>query len=361
MAVLSFMVNRHHKHNPHEQEPTREDESIRTVRDHYIAVHSFLSDFHKAQCYLSIALQIAGLIILFKDPSATSYSDMHFLYFVAVDGLFPIIITLYTLMTFGKKSWYMISLSGISIILSSIMGGHLSFSIRDMTRNGSTGGGSWPDICGGVGPTTLCNGVGSNAVTYGSVVSAFLYAMVAIDVLFFLFIVWKLFTETTNLWESGTRGISRVFKANPRWLRRCITYFLHVLAIALIIFFLALDMHYFHLTFQGPFVDFTGWSFGQIVGITTWAGAFVDFIYLEYSKLYNLMLNDAFLLHMLTLCSGCFQGIRMEAAVFRASEGNYQDPDATDERGRNCRGGDQRKGSSTSISATISAAIPAIA
>ena len=47
----------------------------------------------------------------------------NFLLPVSLDGLIPVVLTLYALMTFSKKSWYMIFLSVITVLLASVTGG----------------------------------------------------------------------------------------------------------------------------------------------------------------------------------------------------------------------------------------------
>lgn len=249
-------------------------------------------------------MQIASCVVIFSDLKSTIYSDQNFLLLVSLDGLIPVVLTLYTLMAFGKKSWYMIILSLIPVVLASITGGYLATKVlltqeADATVISVTGGG-WPATCGNIGPGVFCAGMGPNVYGYGDTSGSFLGIMALLDVITGLLILWKLLTDYTTLWETTTKWLAGKLTtprsehhlavtddAYHRSLRRVQTtsrVICHSVAASAILACLGVEFYYFFVIFISAFVDFHSWSFGQIVGITTWAAVFIEFGYLQYCK-----------------------------------------------------------------------------
>jgi len=135
--------------------PNEEEEP----KGHYAIVNSVVAEFHKSQCYFAIALQIATFVIIRGGFASTAWVDQNFLLLVSADGLVPVVLTCYTIMTFGTKSWYIIVLTVITVVLSSITGGSVSRHFLKVDQESAipkVGGGSWPAACGGLGPIGIC-------------------------------------------------------------------------------------------------------------------------------------------------------------------------------------------------------------
>jgi hypothetical protein len=270
----------------------------KSLEDQCIIATSVLAEFHKYQCYFSIAMQIASLVTIITNMDSTSAINQDYLFLASINGLVPIILTLYTLMTFGVKSWYIIILSIITIILSSaarsllsaqILGVRATYGNVIMTR------GSGPSAaCGNVGAMWMCEFIGPNtAWSYKTIPQEFLAAMVGLDTVAVSLVLWKLCTETTNAWETASRWITnRVFHQRGKCqaagnnqtasaLLLMVQIVLHSLTTVIILGYVGIELYEFHDAFRSS--DWS-WGFGQTVGIATWAGIIVELVYLECSE-----------------------------------------------------------------------------
>ena len=272
----------------------------KTAEDHYIVCCATLAEFHKAQCYFTIALQIATFVITYSKTSPTSYIDQNFLLLVALDGIVPITVTLYTLSTFGKRSWYMITLSVVSIVLSTFNGIHINRTFSSYTDVPGLG----PATCGSVGPAGLCFGIGANNIVIDDSVlsNQFFVIMIITDVIAGCLVIWKLLTESTQWWEAFIRAIAKRLVARMKSTSGLTTDELHrcdkvnhriQLITAIVFHFLivvalfacsALDLYILEELLISPFVDVKSWGFGQIVGMTIWMGVILELAYLEWSE-----------------------------------------------------------------------------
>jgi len=286
----------------------RHDHLLSKTRCQWEIINAILADFHKAQCYIATALQIASAVVVFSNLRATNYNDQNFLLLVSLNGLIPVVLNLYTLMTFGKKSWYMIFLSVITVLLASVTGGYLATHViraqgpDDSITSRNAGGGDWPSACGNNAPDTFCSGLGPNMVSYMDSKIAFLSMLPILDATTGLLVLWKVLTDSTTAWDTATRWLanklagqqgdyhhvakkdrSPAYTHHLRRIHSVSRIICHFMAASGILVCLAVEFYYFNAIFKGHFVDFNSWSFGQIVGITTWAAIFIEFAYLEYS------------------------------------------------------------------------------
>jgi len=268
------------------------------ARRHWAIIVAALSEFHKAQCYLAIALQAAAFVLIFTDLDSTSYNDQNLLLLVGLDGLIPIVLSLYTLMTFGRKSWYMIILSVITVVMASVQGAYITHHVLlpqpDGASSVTAAGGHWPLACSNIGPSALCSGMGPNEVGFDDDAAAFDAIMAVMVTITALLVLWKISTDSTTIWSSlsgclATRLSGKVdgdarYRRSLQIAKRAVRIFFHSIILVGSLGCLLVEFYYFNLLFTSPLVNFRDWSFGQIVGITTWAGVFVDFAYLEYCE-----------------------------------------------------------------------------
>lgn len=301
LAILAVLVYRYDRKAASASENLRSAKhhtlKLARARRHWEVTNAILADFQKAQCYLTIALQIASFVVIFSDLVSTSYNDQNLLLLVSLDGLIPVVLGLYTLMTFGKKSWYMITLSVISVALASATGCYISLKVllpqasQSDVQTINVAGGTWPAVCGGTGPEGVCNGIGPNAVGFDDDSSAFLAMMAVLDAITVLLVLWKISTESTIAWSTASgwlanrlTGQQKSREHNLHRIQYVTRIFFHFLVASSILGCLAVELYFFDQIFTSSLVDFTSWGFGQIVGITVWAGIFIEAAYLEYCQ-----------------------------------------------------------------------------
>jgi hypothetical protein len=274
----------------------------KTVEDQYIIFCATLAEFHKTQCYFTIALQIATFVIIYSKTTPLLFVDQNFLLLVSLDGLLPVTLSLYTLMTFGKRSWYMIGLSVVSAVLSTANGVHITRNFASYTDVPGLG----PAACGGVGPAGLCYAIGRNSEIFQEDVTSFYYKLIMgiTDIFMGCLVLWKILTESTPWWSVWIKGLAKILTAGMKStsgftsdethrsnrLNHRIQFwtavFFHFIIVAGMLICLGIVFSLFQQVLASPYVDAKSWGFGQIVGITIWMGVMMELAYLEYSPYY---------------------------------------------------------------------------
>jgi hypothetical protein len=294
LAILAFLRSRE-KTDSENPKQTAAPQEEAEPKGHYAIVNAVVAEFHKSQCYFAMALQIATFVIIRGDFGSTTWSDKNFLLLVSADGLVPVVLTLYTIMAFGTKSWYIIVLTVITVILSSITGGLTSRRfLQPTTFVDIASGGNWPATCGGIGPVGICN----FGLDPGIASGALLVAIGVLDTITIVLVLWKVFTQSTNSWSTVTKWLPvhrtsattgatdhpAGFKKAIQFVRRHpFKVLLHSLATSALLALVGLELYEFDQIFNDGSVDLTGWGFGQIVGITIWISVFTELGYLEFS------------------------------------------------------------------------------
>ena len=232
-----------------------------------------LSDFHKAQCFYSIALQIASFVLIYgKNKNQT---DDMFLLLISADGLIPVVTVLYTLLLLGRAKVYDVILAGISVLLASITGFGIVLGYS-WTENVSAVDG--PASCGGLSPQWICVRTIEMQWNYHP---DFFFAggAAALDVLMLSLTLWyfspTLMTRLNSKYLRYPRMINK--KA-----RRIVVLALHIVSILSIVLITAIELFFFHIILQKDNQYVTHeWSFGQVVGITVWSAVIIDLIRYE--------------------------------------------------------------------------------
>lgn len=90
---------------------------------HLATLLSVLVDFQKAQCFFMLAMQIAAHAVLYNGPFQgislqEIYDNYELLGRIAISGFLPITFTLLCLHSAGMRSWYLLILSTITVIIS---------------------------------------------------------------------------------------------------------------------------------------------------------------------------------------------------------------------------------------------------
>ncbi|KAL8852646.1 MAG: hypothetical protein Q9221_002526 [Calogaya cf. arnoldii] len=136
----------------------------RVAQKHLSRLIAALTDFHKAQCFFMLAINIAVLVVIqrggFEPQSLQQIYDTYvFLQVLAVNGFLPITFTLTNLYLVGMLSWFLVLLSTVTVALSvatlaSV--GHFDPNETDMKSLATLAASGGPEECDGKQPGIYC-------------------------------------------------------------------------------------------------------------------------------------------------------------------------------------------------------------
>ena len=290
---------------------------IAKSEDHHDRLVKALVDFQKAQCFFMLAIQIAAQVVQQKgelEPSNLQqlYKTFVVIRSVSISGFLPITFTLFALYSAGKTSWFLIILSGITIIMSAVTQFSLSSfspSERELKHLNTLPG---PTTCGNQDPSVYCLRTISTGELYidlstGSWGASEIFGFCTL--IFVLLILYQLWISEYKLamkassWLMTVGPIERATAyttakiAAPRLQEVCLRLglnlwetFTKVVNIAVLAVYISCFVVFMInlRALKSPefdIIDTSSWSFGQIVAITVWAGPIVEYIHLETSKL----------------------------------------------------------------------------
>ncbi|KAH0558885.1 hypothetical protein GP486_004485 [Trichoglossum hirsutum] len=297
---------------------------LRGNRQH-AALKTALVEFHKAQCYFMLALQIAALVALgdgFKVLESKNYQQLYnniaLVSDVSIGGLLLATFVLFCLHCEGMKSWYAFTLSTSTVfasIATFIKVSGFRASIDDVQNPGNFGS------CGGnPSPTKYCLESYSYGDDYYQYLTPTDSAFSKSVLICSLVVLALLFVDQCELFrprddnDSGSRDINdkppRVnsyeylkvwIKDWPIWRRPEPPAFLkwirldtaeRVIRSGTATLVLAIEIYYLTLfsalltnlwqIFSNNSTSTTtsSWSFGQIIAVTIWVPSTVEYIYL---------------------------------------------------------------------------------
>ncbi len=288
------------------------------LRTYSPAVKSALVEFHKAQCFFVLAIDIAANIVVRKGTlnDGTTPTTLQGLFnnytlvgSVSISGFVPVTFTLLALHHAEIRSWYLLLLSNCALVLSAVtlfsVGG-FAISRADMQRlNEANAAGRYPE-CGYKDPTAFCldRGYYNDSPFDANLTSMnFSYGSIGGPALLFTCIILSLI----NLDYLGLQRTSK-YEGFVRWLSRTLDTFLraipkrkndrsaqHLLAISKeylyfciwgwYLAFIGLSLAGLHSPSNGAILSpVMSWTFGQIVAITVWAGPLFEFVKLSVRK-----------------------------------------------------------------------------
>lgn len=255
---------------------------------HTTALIMALIEFHKYQCYFASSVQIAGLILFTRFVDKGYYFprlDTLLLGLLAMTGAVPITGTLAHIARYGRQSWYLITLSFLTLSLSTVSLRSYSKLIKAVEELGVNGFQTYND-----GMVLFQSFCGKN--TAPRIADQWFMKLWPYDFI----IIWA----TCGLWvlacvakKSSESNVSSqkykglgimlyITEGVQIWeskIYKKIAPFVLILWITIYAYQFFLLYHYATL----PIIP-TDWSFGQIVAVTIWIPSVVEFIYLEISK-----------------------------------------------------------------------------
>ena len=306
-------------------------------------------EFQKAQCYFMLAVQIAAMVTISLgqlQPTSLQqlYNNWVVVRVVSISGVLPVTFILLCLQSIGKRSWYLIILSAVTVGVSTgtlSMTGSFSPSKNDMAYLAElptpTPLSTITD-CGGHDPTLYClerlldgSELGSDLLIFSFIILGFLI----IDNLAITettsYLRCRSWLERSVVYQKmsafAARALSMTLQfpaqiytqlganraywnpATPRWIltlqnalavsiKRCRKEWRNIMIYLLYATAWGFYIYYFSILLDSytSFLDFgmvnSAWNFGQIVGITVWAGPLVEYAYLELSTFLSTPTNS---------------------------------------------------------------------
>ena len=279
-------------------------------------VKSALIEFHKAQCFFIIAIEIAANIVVRKgtlNDSTTPttlqglFNNYSLIGSVSISGFIPVTFTLLALHRAGIHSWYLVHLSNCALISAAItmfgVGDFVISSADNRKLMNTNAAGQYP-TCGNKNLAAFCLEIDFDTPLDQDLTSMnFGYGSIGGPGLLFSCIILALI----NLDHLGLQRTSK-YKGFVSWLRGWLDAFLqkvhkrkndrsaqHLLAILKDCLYLCIwgwYLTFIVLSLEGlnypsngaTLTPVASWTFGQIVAITVWAGPLLEFAKLSVRK-----------------------------------------------------------------------------
>ncbi|KAL8688380.1 MAG: hypothetical protein Q9218_005696 [Villophora microphyllina] len=279
---------------------------------------SALVEFHKAQCFFMIAVQVAAIIIArtggFQAQTLQQLSNSYSaITLVAICGYLPVIVTLLNLHGAGKCSWYLMALSTITVVISGVT----VFTTRTFDPNpidlaylyNVTG--PWAS-CGFQNPTTWClNPQTVDPFSYpGGAEHTFFFCIIVLAFLFLdksrILLLLRKRVGTPDELQSGlgpTKSgnqrratqqstLSRLSSVPSMYdkltgkSKKRLSNILYGCVWVVFVFFYCRVIYLLSKWVNQPsgLIGPSSWTFGQIVGITVWMPSLIQYLYLETRK-----------------------------------------------------------------------------
>lgn len=264
-----------------------------------------LIEYHKAQCYFAIVIQIPALVLchMSSDLGFELFEDMldtSIMIISAGSGLVPVALTLACITRYGRQSWYLLVLSWMAVILATVT---LLTAYQIAHRTGG-GDGIYDDKSGytfaiDASPLTLNDSASrnlseivfplcgnsnllSNTLPPGLIDNWWTILIWINCVTWMLFCLWKKCFDTKYL--SGFRQRMDKLVKKHHWIDFIITesrkfrawIFLSILPWSLCF---GWQFYLLYSYFKHNLISYE-WSFGQIIAGFVWVPSVVEFIYI---------------------------------------------------------------------------------
>lgn len=222
-----------------------------------------LVEFHKVQCFFSMALQIASL---FARVFHTNLLNAYMLLPLSMNGILPVLFAFLLFVQYGRASVYLTVLTGSSWLLATIVfwGSYLS-----MRRN-------------------------LNGTSEGTLDMQFVLRLSANPA------CGGYFAQTVCAYEYPIHSLGRADLANTFmplvWLSGSLFFFMRLFGSTSIsnghpaipfgfVISLAIQFYLFGTNVKIELMNVHSWGFGQIIGVTVWFAPVIVYVYLLLSKL----------------------------------------------------------------------------
>lgn len=289
----------------------------------HAALVTALVDFHKVQCFFSSTIQITALL-LFHEAQKNSalnskairstfqdFFDTSILVVLASSGIVPIGVTLACINRYGRQSWYLLTLSLVTMVLatatlacsyayaheygipydvysSNMQNPYLYNDNKYINMNATS---TTCNIRGSVGHTLnpLCGSwsLGNNAIGASAYNNYWMWLVCANCIMWLPICAVKHWYSRCNYSKPRSWSLAGI-SASHSWVARLSQGLATFRAWALfscISWSLCFGSQYylFSIYFSHSVIS-QQWSFGQIIAVTVWVPSVVEYVYIEYSE-----------------------------------------------------------------------------
>ena len=256
---------------------------------HAIPLLSALIEFHKAQCFFAIAVEVAAQILapvglLGVSNLGQLYTNYEFIRITSVNGSLPVTFTLLFLRRAGIRSWYLFTLSTCAVALSAAT--YFGIDALEFNLYSDPNGLDLPsttppliESCGGINPSAWCDTGISNNGQFSNPTIGFGSLSTSIIVLSMMFLDQCGFDEiplVQRVWSrvTGLKGKRRFNAITGLFFLVWVNYFIWIGS-----------TYTYLLSFaQAGAIDKSTWGFGQIVAVTIWVPCVFEYFHLEIRK-----------------------------------------------------------------------------
>ena len=272
--------------------------SLKKRKLHMLNLATGLVEFHKAQCYLLSAIQVANLYlsaqtyINIERLDTTGIFDNLLSVPLSLNGVIPVILSLSCIAIYARLSWHILILTTISVGLSTsaltlTYRGVFSYRSRaasdDILFYSSTKATLINSVCGSQ-KTNLQHLPGSREFNFGIVWTVYAYCL--------CWFTWCFLNQLSRScrnapWVQSLRPNFAKFRfyssSNQVFTRKAATSLATSLLLLMWAFCLAYPFYLYSLFTRANMVSPT-WSFGQIIAVTVWVPSIVEFFYIEHGE-----------------------------------------------------------------------------
>ena len=272
---------------------------------------SALVEFHKAQCFFMLAIEIAAQIVVANDSVGSNnlqglYNNYSLIGNVSISGFLPITFTLLCLFRSGMKSWFLLLLSTCTVAISAVTlftTGKFNPSAKhiEILRTASS---NYTD-CGLLSPTTHCLDPSSvsdiTTFDYGGgamlLFSLLVLGLVFLDRILALPIPMRFTKRLANRLDVCVQRVQEsnelVLKISQRLgidtAAKCKSKAVNLMYLTIwswYIFWITVFLSALVYIGGSSGTTFTSkdWSFGQIVAVTVWAAPLIEYLKLSTRK-----------------------------------------------------------------------------
>lgn len=279
------------------------------LRNYAPAIKSATVEFHKAQCFFVLAIELAANMVISEgtlNDSTTPttlqglFNNYSLLGSISISGFLPVTFTLLVLHRAGVHSWYLVILSDCALVLSAVTMYRVGdFTISPAERHSlmvTNAAGQYPR-CGNKDLAAFCfdsphetdsasMNIGSGSIGGPNLLfTCVILALINLD---------HLGLQRTSKYEGFVRWLSSwldafLLKLHKRKDHRAGQYLLAIWKDCLYFFIWIWYVTFIGFSLQGLYSPSNGatlgpvksWTFGQIVAITVWAGPLLEFVKLS--------------------------------------------------------------------------------